>query len=73
MLDAAVQNHAAQDVPVILMESDAADAAGLGELFYFFELAAALSAAADGLDPFRREARASADAAARLLSQGGEM
>ncbi len=73
VLDAAVQNHAAQDVPVILMESDAADAAGLGELFYFFELAAALSAAADGLDPFRREARASADAAAQLLSQGGEM
>ena len=49
---AVLQTHTDLDVPVILLESETLDAAGLGQLFYFFELSAALCACACGIDPF---------------------
>lgn len=49
---ALIDTHAAADVPVILIEGGALNAAALGELFYFFELANAIFACACGIDPF---------------------
>ena len=40
------------DVPVIQVSMQTLDAAGLGELFYFFELSGALSACACGIEAF---------------------
>ena len=54
MFDALVQTHAALDVPMIVLSAQTLDAPQLGELFYFFELTAALCAATDGLSPFDR-------------------
>lgn len=55
LFDAMLQQHAEADVPVIVLETDLVDAAVLGELFCFFELANAICACADGLDPFARQ------------------
>ena len=52
LFDALVQTHASADVPMIGLSAGQLDAAQLGELLYFFELTAALCAAADGLAPF---------------------
>lgn len=52
VFDAMLNTHAQADVPVIVLETDCVDAAVLGELFCFFELANALCACADGIDPF---------------------
>lgn len=49
---AMLDTHAAADVPVIVIEGETLDAAHLGELFYFFELANAIFACACGVDPF---------------------
>ena len=42
-------------VPLIVLSAEQLDAPQLGELFYFFELTAALCAATDGLSPFDRK------------------
>ena len=55
MFDALVQTHASLDVPLIVLSAQTLDAPQLGELFYFFELTAALCAATDGLSPFDRK------------------
>ena len=55
MFDALVQTHASLDVPLIVLSAEQLDAPQLGELFYFFELTAALCAATDGLSPFDRK------------------
>lgn len=52
-----LQTHAAADVPVVVLETGPMDAAQLGELFYFFELANAISACAAGVDPFEPQNR----------------
>ena len=52
LFDALVQTHASADVPMIGLSAGQLDAAQFGELLYFFELTAALCAAADGLAPF---------------------
>ena len=44
MFDALVQTHASLDVPLIVLSAQTLDAPQLGELFYFFELTAALCA-----------------------------
>ena len=49
---AMLDTHAAADVPVIVIGGETLDAAHLGELFYFFELANAIFACACGVDPF---------------------
>ena len=49
---AVLQTHTDLDVPVIQVAMQTLDAAGLGELFYFFELSGALCAGACGMDPF---------------------
>ena len=46
-----VESQAAADVPVVQLECGALDAPQAGELFYFFELANAICAAASGVDP----------------------
>ena len=50
--DRQIPGFAAADVPIILIEGDAVNAAALGELFYFFELSNAIFACACGMDPF---------------------
>ncbi len=50
-VDALIETQAAADVPVIQLECGALGAEQAGELFYFFELANALCAAASGVDP----------------------
>lgn len=54
--DGMLQTHAGADVPAIVLETGPVDAAQLGELFYFFELANALCACASGVDPFEPQA-----------------
>ena len=49
---AVLQAHTDLDVPVIQVSMQTLDAAGLGELFYFFELSGALSACACGIEAF---------------------
>lgn len=55
--EAMLQTHAEADVPAIVLETGTLDAAQLGELLYFFELANALRACADGIDPFETQNR----------------
>lgn len=50
--DGLIQAHEENSVPMIQLECEELSAEGLGELFYFFELAAAICAAASGVDPF---------------------
>lgn len=52
LFDALVQTHAVDDIPLIVLSAETMDAPQFGELVYFFELTAALCAAADGLNPF---------------------
>lgn len=47
-----LQTHAQADVPVVVLEAGTLDAAQLGELFCFFELANAICARASGVEPF---------------------
>jgi len=47
-----LEAHVDGDVPVITMEMGKLDAAKLGEMFYFFELACGLSAYLLGVNPF---------------------
>lgn len=49
---AMIQTHAAQDVPIMVLEGQTLDAAHFGELLYFLELSNAIFACACGLDPF---------------------
>jgi hypothetical protein len=47
-----VAAHFNAGVPVVCVDCPETDAVRLGELFYFFELSAALSACACGIEPF---------------------
>ena len=50
--DALIQSHDDASTPMIQIACEPVSTYGLGELFYFFELSAALSAAMCGVDPF---------------------
>ena len=67
---AVLQAHTDMDVPVIQLGMQTLDAAGIGELFYFFELAGALSACACGIDPFDPDRKSQSRALARGLLGG---
>lgn len=69
---AVLQTHTELDVPVILLTLEQLDAAGLGELFYFFELSGALSACACGIDPFDPARRSQSRALAGALLGGAQ-
>lgn len=58
LFESLVQTHAAADIPLIVLSAPTMDAPQFGELVYFFELTAALCAAADGLVPFDAKLRA---------------
>ena len=70
-LQAVLQHHTDLDVPVIQLGMQTLDAAGMGELFYFFELSGALCACACGMEPFDPERRSGSRQEARALL-GGE-
>lgn len=57
LFDSLVQTHAASDIPLIVLSTEELNAPLFGELVYFFELAGALCAAADGLNPFDAKLR----------------
>lgn len=69
---AVLQAHTELDTPVIQLTMESLDAAGLGELFYFFELSAALSACACGIDPFDPARKSRSRALAEALLGGAE-
>ena len=47
-----VKAHTDAGVPVVLVKADRLDAAGMGYMFYFFEIACAMSAFLLGVNPF---------------------
>ena len=49
-----MEAHADGGVPVITMEAGKLDAAKVGELFWFFELACGISAYVLGVNPFNQ-------------------
>ena len=61
--------HDEQSAPMIQLECERLSAEMLGELFYFFELAAALCAVSSGLDPFEPAPAPSREAAERELGK----
>lgn len=61
--------QAERDVPIAVLELEQVDAYHLGELFYFFELSAALCALADGVDPFAPMTFPAREDAARQLGR----
>ena len=67
---AVLQAHTDLDVPVIQVSMQTLDAAGVGELFYFFELAGAISACACGVDPFDGACAGASRALAKQLLGG---
>ena len=67
---AVLQAHTDLDVPVIQVSMQTLDAAGVGELFYFFELAGAISACACGVDPFDGSCAGASRALAKQLLGG---
>ena len=67
---AVLQAHTDLDVPVIQVSMQTLDAAGIGELFYFFELAAAISACACGIDPFDPDRKPASRALAKTMLGG---
>ena len=67
---AVLQAHTDLDVPVIQVAMQTLDAPGLGELFYFFELAGAISACACGVDPFDPERRSTSRGLAKTMLGG---
>ncbi len=69
-VQAVLQAHTDLDVPVVQVEMQTLDAAGLGELFYFFELAAALSACACGIDPFDKGRQSASRTLAKTMLGG---
>ena len=69
-VQAVLQAHTDLDVPVVQVQMQTLDAAGLGELFYFFELAGALSACACGIDPFDEERRSASRELAKTILGG---
>lgn len=70
--EAVLQTHTELDMPVIQISPQTMDAAGLGELFYFFELSMALCACACGIDPFDPERKSRSREAAKRRLGGGE-
>ena len=51
---AVLQAHTDLDVPVIQVSMQTLDAAGVGELFYFFEFACGVSGYILGINPFNQ-------------------
>ena len=61
-MTATVECHYNADVPVLDIHAGELSAQTMGELLYFFELTSALTARANGLDPFAPAERLSAEA-----------
>ena len=53
-MEATILAHKDGGVPCLVLEADAMDEASLGELFYFFEHACAVSGALTGVNPFNQ-------------------
>ena len=64
---AAAETHNYAGVPVLDIHAGEVTAQALGELFYFFELSSALTAAVWGLDPFERQDTPTLDAALHAM------
>lgn len=60
-------------VPVIILELERVDAYHLGELFYVMELAAAICAEADGIDPFEWPEHSARTLAAQRLGKAEQV
>ena len=67
---AVLQAHTDLDVPVIQVSMQTLDAAGLGELFYFFELSGALSACACGIEAFDAERKSASRTLVKTMLGG---
>ena len=67
---AVLQAHTDLDVPVIQVSMQTLDAAGLGELFYFFEVSGALSACACGIEAFDAERKSASRTLVKTMLGG---
>ena len=68
VLTAALETHNNAGIPILDIHVGELSAQSLGELFYFFELSAALAATVRGNDPFRATGCPSAEAAMEVMA-----
>ena len=52
VMEAMTETHNGEGVPIVDLQAGELTAQALGQLFYFFELASALTACVSGVDPF---------------------